>query len=172
MASEGGSVLDKLVGEISSPWDWAAAAAGAALGAGATLVLHGMDAGTSIAAGATTGVAVRKALVASTNGWLLKRRARGLTNEIDKAIARRQQRDPVPSRLLAQISEELQREVALRESKAIDNAQFAARLDELVVKFRSACADLAPDASVPEGNRPVQAGSTRGPSSGPNTGEP
>jgi hypothetical protein len=66
------SAWDKVLGQITDPWDWALGIAGAGVGATLTLAGHGADLGTSIASGFTLGVATRKALVASLQRRKLK----------------------------------------------------------------------------------------------------
>lgn len=68
------SAWDKLLKEITSPWDWIAAGAGAAAGAGLSIAGSGGDAGTAVGAGALAAVTLRKALIASLQGRTLRHR--------------------------------------------------------------------------------------------------
>ena len=77
------SVWQELADQISSPWDWVAVGLGSAAGAGFTLASHGSDLGTSIATGATSGFALRKALVSSLKRKHLKVRGKALTKFIE-----------------------------------------------------------------------------------------
>jgi hypothetical protein len=95
-------------------------------------MLGGADLGTSAAAGATAGVAARKALAASLQGRQLARRAQGLRAH----IAEQNGSNPA----LMEILSEIDREQGLWQSGAIDNGQFAEQLNEIVKKYRAVSA--------------------------------
>jgi hypothetical protein len=76
------SPWQKVAGQLQDPWDWAAAAIGAAGGAVATIFLHGADLGHSIPTGALGAVAGRKTLVASSHRRRLRKRALKLEEKL------------------------------------------------------------------------------------------
>ena len=116
------SVWDRLAREITSPWDWVAAGVGAAGGAGATLILHGGDLGTSVGLGAIGAVTARKAGAASFTGRGLRKRKSSIEAEISKIENQQLQR---------QLSNELESDFRLWSTDGVSNGQFAATLDRI-----------------------------------------
>ncbi len=128
------SPWEAVLKQITSPWDWVAGGAGAGIGLGVTIMLHGADLGTSAAAGALAGVTARKALAALLQGRQLSRRAEGLAAEI---------RDLDPNKsnpALQALLPEIEREHRLWQRKVLSNEQFAIQLDEIVSKYRAVSA--------------------------------
>ncbi|MDB5246420.1 MAG: hypothetical protein JWQ40_814 [Segetibacter sp.] len=78
MSDDNKSAWEKLAEQVTSPWDWVFIGLGSAVGAGVTLVTHGTDLGTSIAAGASTGFTLRKAGSASFKKSFSIKKARNL----------------------------------------------------------------------------------------------
>jgi hypothetical protein len=74
--------LEKLRSQLVNPWDWAAAAAGGAIGLVVTAHTHALDGGTSITSGASAAVALRKAWAAARQRPRLSGRAHGLLETI------------------------------------------------------------------------------------------
>src|SRR5687767_13725290 len=135
------SAWERVLNQISSPWDWAAAALGAAGGLGATILLHGTDLGTSIAAGATGGVAVSKAASASFQGRQLKRRASGLDKQIEESLKEikdlplkspSSSATPLIEDRLSRLRIRLKQELRLWNNKATSNEGFANQIDKLI----------------------------------------
>jgi hypothetical protein len=94
MSDEPKSAWDKVLSQITDPWDWAAAAVGAAGGLGVTVATHGADLGASAALGASSAIGARKAWVASRQRARLLMRAEGIEKaviahykEVDERIA-------------------------------------------------------------------------------------
>lgn len=135
MSDTGKSGWDRLLDQVTNPWDWAAGITGAAAGAAITIASGGADLGTSIATGFTTGIAARKAGVASLQGRRLRKRAEGLKREIENRSLNNPQ--------LTEIIEELELELSLWESRAISNDDFAKQMDKLIEKCRSIVAGQA-----------------------------
>lgn len=136
---------EKVLNEITDPWDWIAAGAGAAIGGVVAFITHWPDLFTIVATGATAGVTIRKAWVAARLRPQLRRRSRAL----DKLFEQIQSpSDPAPQfpapdldpYLLLQV---LRREITLWEERAISNEQFAQQLDDLVNNYRLITAFLA-----------------------------
>ena len=123
------SVWEKLLKEITDPWDWVAAGAGALGGAGVTAATHGLDMGHSVGAGALAGVTARKTLKASLTKRQLRKRAEGFHRELKKAIAT----FPPP---LVQVLHKLEIEIDLWRSGATTNQQFEKALDLLIDEYR------------------------------------
>lgn len=86
MSDPTASGFEKIFSQLTNPWDWAAAAAGAAVGLGVTATAHGLDGGTSVASGASAGIALRKAVFASLQRTFLKRKAIGFIDVIEDRI--------------------------------------------------------------------------------------
>jgi len=144
MSDQEKSPWEKALDEISSPWDWVAAALGAAGGAGFTYATHGADLGSSIATGALIGIAVRKAIYASLRRKRLKRRALGLREELEESRRRYQQSLPeTPNVAMVRMGgneesliEQLDREFRLWTRRAISDEEFSKQLDDLVDNYR------------------------------------
>lgn len=129
MSDQEKSPWEKVLGELSSPWDWVAAATGAAIGASITVITHGTDLGTSMVTGALVGVAVRKAGYASLHRGRLKQRALGLRKELEEYDSSER---PKPKSLIGQ----LDREFRLWKRRAISDEEFSRQLDMLIDDFR------------------------------------
>lgn len=128
MSESKDSVWDRLAREITSPWDWVAAGVGAAGGAGATIILHGGDLGTSIGAGAISAVTARKAAAASLVGRNLRKRASSIQAEIARL-----EKTMYQSRLHDQLDSDFR----LWSTGGISNVQFATTLDKITDEIRS-----------------------------------
>ena len=126
MSEQEKSPWERVLDEISNPWDWVAAAVGAACGAGVTITTLGADLGTALATGALLGVAARKAVYVSLQSKRLKRRALGLQAELEESFQR--SNDPALKNLL----EQLDRERRLWTRQAISDEEFTKQLNELV----------------------------------------
>jgi hypothetical protein len=126
---------ERLLEQISSPWDWAAAAAGAAGGAIITVSSGGADFGTSVTAGAATGLAARKALAASLQRRWLRNRALGLKKELNRYIDR-SEKDSEGYRKVTLLVNELERELSLWESHATASEDLAKQLDLIIQRYR------------------------------------
>lgn len=122
----------RLLDQISSPWDWAAAGPGALGGAAVSASAMGADLGTAVATGAVTGITARKALVASTQKQRLRRRADVLL-ELLRAKASSDER---PTRLVAQL--EMDRDLWERriERRIISDEQFLHSIEDAVASCR------------------------------------
>jgi len=129
---------EKILNEITDPWDWIAAGAGAALGAAAALITHWVDLFTVVAAGATAGVTVRKSWVAARLRSRLSRRSRALDKLFEQIQypADSSPQFPSPSLDPYLLLQALRREITLWEERAISNEQFAQQLDDLVNNYR------------------------------------
>ncbi len=128
MGDEEKTGWNKLLEQVTNPWDWAFGIIGAAAGAGITVATGGTDLFTSIPAGFTTGVGTRKLIVASTQ----KRQLRTRADAVTKALVSRVPQIPQ----LKELVEELDLERSLWEDGAISNDDFAKRMDSLINKFR------------------------------------
>ncbi|MGH9753378.1 MAG: hypothetical protein ACREA2_11400 [Blastocatellia bacterium] len=130
MSDQEKSPWEKVLNELSSPWDWVVAALGAAGGAGVTVTTHGADLGTAMATGALVGVALRKAGYASLHRSRLKRRALGFRRELEEYDSHSER--PKPKSLIGQ----LDRELRLWRRRAISDEEFSSQLDRLIDDFR------------------------------------
>lgn len=86
MSDQDKSPWERILDEISSPWDWAAATVGGAAGAVVTMFAQGTDLGTFISAGAIIGVAARKAVYVSLQSRRLGKRYFGLKEELQERL--------------------------------------------------------------------------------------
>lgn len=127
MSEEENPSLQKLFDQLSSPWDWIAAGGGAAAGAGVTLLSAGLDLGTATATGAMAGLTARRAVVAVAARPGLRKRARNLHLQLERAAKQNQAYHPLLDRLIK--AEELW------STKIITNEQFSALLDDLVQEY-------------------------------------
>lgn len=125
----GDSAFDKLVAQLTHPWDWVAAGVGAIGGGVVTTVLHGTDLGTSIGAGAMAAVTARKAAAAAFRGKRLRKRARALLKQIDTYSEEKKGMSPLFMKVRA--------ELGLWESGAITHESFEKRLEQLTDQFRA-----------------------------------
>jgi hypothetical protein len=125
------SAWEKVLNEISSPWDWVAAGLGAMAGGAVTVVAHGVDLGHSVGAGALLAITARKAGDASLASWRLRKRANGFQSQLDE-------NEPTHGQDidLNVIRLRLQVEMGLWQSKATDNSQFAKALDASIEEYR------------------------------------
>lgn len=130
MSDQEKSAWEKVLDEISSPWDWVALAVGAAGGAGVTVFTHGTELGTSMATGALIAIAARKAGYASLQRRRLRNRASGLHDVLEENSRQQEDSD------IAALVKRLGRERQLWERKAISDEEFSRQLDELVTDFR------------------------------------
>ncbi len=134
MSDKEGSPWEKLLSELlkqtSQLWDWVAALAGGAGGAGVTIAVHVTDLGTSIAAGALGAVAARKAVHLSLQGRRLKRRALGLKKSLEELEETLEGRKLLLGRLDS--------ERKLWEEKVISDEEFSKQLDQLTDGYRQA----------------------------------
>lgn len=149
MSDQEKSPWEKVLGELSSPWDWVAAALGAAGGAGITVITHGADLGTAMATGALVGVALRKAGYASLHRSRLKRRALGFRRELEEYDSHSER--PKPKSLIGQ----LDRELRLWKRRAISDEEFSSQLDRLIDDFRLFDMDL-PKPTVISDLKPIR----------------
>lgn len=148
MNGEGGSGWGKLLKEITDPWDWAFGIGGAAIGIGATVASSGADLGTSAAGGFTTGIAARRAAVASLQRRRLRRQADALKGEMlsrSKNILS-----------LLSLTEELDLELSLWENRATTNESFSSQLDKLTEKLRVIVSNHARGGHLESGNIEAQ----------------
>lgn len=116
------TVWDKLGDAIQDPWDWAAATGGGAAGALVSIAVGFSDLGSAIAGGALAAVSLRKAGSAASARPKLRRRARALRRLINKLEGNEAQR----------LSDAVDTELELFDSKAMKAEDFARKLDELV----------------------------------------
>jgi hypothetical protein len=136
---------EKVLNEITDPWDWIAAGAGAAIGGVVALITHWPDLFTIAATGATAGVTIRKAWAAARRRPQLRRRSRALDKLFEQIQS---QADPSPQFPTPNLDpylllQALRREITLWEERAISNEQFAQQLDDLVNNYRLITAFLA-----------------------------
>jgi hypothetical protein len=129
MADSEGTGMDRLLKQITNPWDWAFGIAGAAAGAGITFATSGMDLGNSIFGGFTTGITARRAIVASFQRKFLRNRVEALRSQI--------QARSISQPAILSLIEELDLEVSLWESRTISNEEFANQLGRIIEKLRS-----------------------------------
>jgi hypothetical protein len=118
----------RLLDQISSPWDWAAAGLGALGGAAVSASAMGADLGTAVAAGAVTGITARKALGASTQRQRLGRRAQVLL-ELLRAKAPSDER-------LTRPAAQLEMDQDLWRRRIISDEQFLHSIEDSVGKHR------------------------------------
>jgi hypothetical protein len=78
--------IQKVLAQITDPWDWAAAAAGASVGFVVSAHMFGLEGGVSIPGGASAAIALRKAAVASRQRPRILKKARGLVEVIEDRI--------------------------------------------------------------------------------------
>jgi hypothetical protein len=130
MSEQEKSPWEKVLDEISNPWDWVTATLGAACGALISTEWL-TELGTSLATGALIGIAARKALYVSLLGKRLKRRAAGLQAELEEAAQR------LNHLTLKNLLEQLARERRLWQRKAISDEEFNKQLNDLIDQYRS-----------------------------------
>ncbi len=65
MSGKSKSGWDRVIDELKSPADWAAAIVGGAVGAGTTIASHGLDMGHSIPTGSLAALGLRKSWAAA-----------------------------------------------------------------------------------------------------------
>lgn len=118
----------KLLDQISSPWDWAAAGVGALGGAAVSAATLGADLGTAVATGAVTGITARKALVASTQRQRLRRRTEALLQLLRSNASSGKRLTPLEAQL------ELDRD--LWERRIISDEQFLHSIEDTVANYR------------------------------------
>lgn len=128
MSDEQGQGLKGLLAGVSSAWDWAAIAAGAGAGAVATIVTGGADLGSSIAAGATCGLATKKALEAT----LAKRKLRSqLTKKSENLLPLLQKHSHNDS-----LARRLNDEIELWKEQISSDAEFSEQLKDITNAYR------------------------------------
>jgi hypothetical protein len=139
--------VQKLLDQLTDPWDYAAAMVGAAGGVAATILMHGTDGGAFAAGGASGAVGLRKLYVASRQRSALRKRARGLAAVIGQRIEYVRMlvagpRERPPAELVGELNDlhaEVELEIDLWESDrtATANDRFAQKLTELENHLRS-----------------------------------
>ena len=134
----------KVLSQITDPWDWAAAAAGAAAGACGTIVLHGADLGHSVPGGALGAIAARKTMVASFARGKLRQKAEGLIGIVDARIQAGGTPVAVQSEyVLIRKSLELELELWKNDRTSASNDSFAKKVGELENRIRKNAAQAA-----------------------------
>jgi len=123
------SAWDRLMDQITGPWDWVAAGVGAIGGGVVTMILHGADLGTSVGAGAIAAVTARKAGAASFQGRKLNKRARALKDQ----VRRYADKDSKMEALLGKINGE----IGLWESGTTTLEDFAKQIHQLTDEYRT-----------------------------------
>jgi type II secretory pathway pseudopilin PulG len=166
--------VQKLLDQLTDPWDYAAAMVGAAGGVAATILMHGTDGGTFAAGGASGAVGLRKLFVASRQRAALRKRARGLAAVIGQRIEHYRLLAPAPqerpaAELVSELNDlhaEVELEIDLWESDrtATANDRFAQKLTELENELRSVVSGhpAAPLASAVSARRRRRRGRARG----------
>jgi hypothetical protein len=122
------SAWDRLMEQITSPWDWVAAGVGAIGGGVVTTVLHGADLGTSVGAGAIAAVTARKAAAASLQGRKVKKRARALKDQVEKHAKNHGEMELLLGKINGEIS--------LWESGAATLEDFLKNINQITDEYR------------------------------------
>ncbi|HEX8626353.1 MAG TPA: hypothetical protein VF782_14925 [Allosphingosinicella sp.] len=128
-----GGFWDALREELQSPWDWVAAGVGATAGFVASATVLHTDGGTSIGAGALTGVTARKASVAGLSGWFLNRRTKKFLELLDESAGLPGARQPE----LKALRGEVERDWELVRRKICPLTDYGAILDDHIARFRN-----------------------------------
>lgn len=132
MSDESNQGWKGLLAGVSSPWDWAAIGAGAGAGAAATILIGGADLGSSIAAGATGGLAARKAIEASFAKRQLRRQLSTMSSNLLILLNARSSRGiSRPS-----LAERLEDEIDLWKQQISSDAEFSDHLQEIKAAYR------------------------------------
>jgi hypothetical protein len=119
---------EKLVAQVSGPWDLVALVGGAALGAGITQLTHAPVI-PAVTTGAGIGIAVEKSIMASFQRPILGRKVGKL-----RTLMTESPRTP----LMASLLYRLDSETRLWKEKICSNSDFKKQLDKLIQDFRNA----------------------------------
>lgn len=133
MSSDGLSPLEKVLAQITDPWDWVAAGVGAAAGAAASASVGGADLGASIATGAVGAVTAKKSAAAAFVKRRLQKRASALEEILERGIF---SKSPSNSSGLTRLRETLGRERELWLRGATSTLEFERQLDLIVEAYR------------------------------------
>jgi hypothetical protein len=119
MGDENSSGWSRVFAQLSDPLDWAAAFLGGAVGAGGTMVMHGLDVGHSIPTGALTALSLKKAGSASFRRRGLRKKAASLSKMLNS------------ERRYPDLVSDLDDSFRKWELKIIDDNKLAAKINEI-----------------------------------------
>lgn len=133
MSNEQGQGWKGIFDGVSSPWDWAAIAAGAGVGAVATVVTGGAELGSSIAVGATSGLAAKKALEAT----FAKRQIRSRLRTKSKNLLTHLRKPSSKKAIYDALAKRLEDEIEIWEKQISSDAEFDKLLNEIISSYRA-----------------------------------
>ncbi|MDV3457395.1 hypothetical protein RZN05_10410 [Sphingomonas sp. HF-S4] len=120
--------------ELQSPWDWAAACAGGAVGFVASAAVFHADLGASAGAGALTAVSARKAGAASLRSRTLRKRTESFLSILDREVQSGLGPEGAP---VVQLLQNVQRDLELFQDKVITADEYDALFQQHIAGYRT-----------------------------------